>query len=210
MSARSSLALRRQSSEYHPLSPLLARTNSSASRRSSAAYSPVHSRLGSSHGPGDSLANELGDSLADELGEWDEEDDEDLDEDDEDLEDDDDEELHETEELEGVEPRERDSGIDITSSPLTKDAQKHSALPTRSLGHRRKGSDYNGSEYGSESDFEESQLINASLEARLAEIEALARRGTGDTAGMENVIVRATKQFKDLGGQSGIETGVTR
>jgi hypothetical protein len=204
MTTPSNLYLKRQSSEYHPLSPILARTNSSQSRRSSAAYSPVHSRLGSSHGAGgDSLANELGgfgDSLADELGEWDD--------------DEEDEHTEEEDEADGdhdVEQRERDSGIDITSSPPSDTKKQQLGVPTtRQVGHRRKGSDYDGSEYGSESDFEESQLVNASLEARLAEIEALARRGTGETSGLENIIVRATNQFKDLGGQSGIETGVTR
>jgi hypothetical protein len=149
------------------------------------------------------LANELGglgDSLADELGEWDEDEDEEQDEDEHDEHDDDD------DEDANAEQRERDSGIDITSSPPSEAKKQQLGIPTR----RRKGSDYDGSEYGSESDFEESQLVNASLEARLAEIEALARRGTGDTVGLENIIVRATNQFKDLGGQSGIETGVTR
>jgi hypothetical protein len=155
--------------------------------------------LGSSHGPsdGDNLAQELGgfgDSLEDELGDWN---------DGEDY-------IEEGDEGEGE--QERDSGIDVTSSPPTKQegAAMSLAVPVRTKGHRRSNSDYDGSEYGSESDFEESQLVSASLEARLAAIESLARRGTGDITGQEDSISRATEQFKDLGAQSGIETGVTR
>jgi hypothetical protein len=198
---------RRQSADYFGHSPPLARTSSSHSRRSSAAYSPVHSRLGSSHGPsGDSLAQELGgfgESLENELDGWNDED-----------------YIEEEEEGElsggddGEAERERDSGIDVLSSPSVKQTAQENrnslTVPVRSKGHQRKGSDYDGSEYGSESDFEESQLVSASLEARLAAVESLARRGTGDIIGQENPITRATEQFKDLGGQSGIETGVTR
>ena len=201
---------RRQSSEFFGHSPPLARTSSSHSRRSSAAYSPVHSRLGSSYGPsGDNLAQELGgfgDSLADELGGWNE---------DEYIEEEEEEEEEEGERATDEEDpeRERDSGIDVTSSPPIKSSQANGntlTVPVRAKGHRRKDSDYDGSEYGSESDFEESQLVSASLEARLSAIESLARRGTGNIVGQENLITRATEQFKDLGGQSGIETGVTR
>jgi hypothetical protein len=110
--------------------------------------------------------------------------------------------------------QERDSGIDVLSSPSLKPGIQENGnklmVPVRTKGHQRKGSDYDGSEYGSESDFEESQLVSASLEARLAAVESLARRGTGDIIGQENPIARATEQFKDLGAQSGIETGVTR
>lgn len=180
-------------------------TSSRHSRASSVQYSPTQSRLGSSHGLNgtDSLAQELGgfgDSLADELGGWDEEDeDADGDEDDENDEN-------------GVE-QERDSGIDVTSSPPEKNGKHPGQLLTVTMqgnGHRRKGSDYDGSEYGSDSDFEESQLVSASLEARLAGIESLARRGTGDVAGQESVVSRTTEQLRELGAQAGMETGVTR
>jgi len=196
----------RLSSDFFGRSPPLTRISTSNSRRSSAAYSPVHSRLGSSHGPsGDNLAEELGgfgDSLADELNGWNDEDEEEIEE----------EEAEGASEEEEDTYRERDSGIDVNSSPPTKEAQQRNSLtiPTRSRGHQRSGSDYDGSEYGTDSDFEESQLVSAGLEARLAAVESLARRGTGDITGQENPIARATKQFKDLGGQSGIETGVTR
>jgi hypothetical protein len=198
---------RRQSADLFKISTNSpARPASLHSRRSSSAYSPSQSRLGSSHGPpgGDSLAHELGgdfagDSLADELGGWSEGDEEDYSE-------------NEDTEEEGhgrdVE-QERDSGIDVTSSPAST-VQNGKLLTVQPKAHRRQRSDYDGSEYGSESDFEESQLVSASLEARLSAVESLARRGTGDVSGQENVIARATEQMKDLGGQAEIETGVTR
>jgi hypothetical protein len=156
--------------------------------------------MGSSHAS-DNLAAELGgESLADELGGWGE--DEDEDEYSEEEED-------EHEGLDGE--RERDSGIDVTSSPATKENGQLLTIAMRNgKGHRRKGSEYDGSEYGSESDFEDAQLVSASLEARLAAVESLARRGTGDISGIENTIGRATHQLQDLGGQSVIETGSSR
>lgn len=196
----------RLSSDFFGASPSLSRISTTHSRRSSAAYSPVHSRLGSSHGPsGDNLAEELGgfgDSLADELNGWNDEDEDELEE----------EEPEGASEEEEDTYRERDSGIDVNSSPPAKTtAQRNSlTIPTRSTGHQRSGSEYDGSEYGTDSDFEESQLVSAGLEARLAAVESLARRGTGDITDQENPIARATEQFKDLGGQSGMEDRVTR
>ena len=180
----------------------------SLSRRSSAAYSPTHSRVGSGHGGmGDNLAAELGESLADELGGWNEEDDED--------------EERLDEEANGTYEQERDSGIDIASSPHTKDsaapANGTSLSPAaanngKSRRHRpRKPSDYDGSEYGSESDLEATDLVSASLEARLAAVEAMARRGMEENGSEgDKAVSRFAERLKDLGGQMGVEQGVTR
>lgn len=110
----------------------------------------------------------------------------------------------------GVLERERDSGIDVSSSPAT---LKHSS-PTSAItqkGHRRPQSAYDGGEYGSESDFEETELVSATLEARMASIEAMARRGLEEngTEG-DKVVARVTEALRDLGWQSSIETGSTR
>lgn len=77
--------------------------------------------------------------------------------------------------------------------------------------HKRHESQYDGSDYGNDSDFEEAPEISPSLEARMAGIESLARRGTEDN-GSENdkVIKRAIESLRDLGGQSGIENGASR
>ncbi|KAJ9254279.1 hypothetical protein DTO195F2_6783 [Paecilomyces variotii] len=77
--------------------------------------------------------------------------------------------------------------------------------------HKRHESQYDGSDYGNDSDLEETPEISPSLEARMAGIESLARRGTEDN-GSENdrVIKRAIESLRDLGGQSGIENGASR
>jgi hypothetical protein len=198
---------RRVSVDYFNASPQ-ARTASLHSRRSSAAYSPVLSRLGSSHGRSNSAAGSdahpdaFGESLADELGGWGEET-SDVEEEEENYDD----ENGETEPF-----RERDSGIDVASSPAV--AKQNGTVPLLTVPaparHRRSPSDYDGSEYGSESDLEESSLVSASLEARLAAVESLARRGAGDVAGQESVIARTKDQLRDLGGQAGLESGATR
>lgn len=165
----------------------------SFSRRSSAAFG---SSLGPSGG-GDSLAAELGgdgfgESLADEL--------DGLSDDEEVLE----------EEGEEVVEQERDSGIDVASSPPNAHgSSKH--LSPNSRGHRRKESRYDGSEYGSESDLEESELVSASLEARMAAVEAMARRGLEENGSEgDRVVARLVERLGDLGGQGEMEMGVTR
>lgn len=82
---------------------------------------------------------------------------------------------------------------------------------TKSSRHRRQESQYDGSDYGNDSDLEESAEISPSLEARMAGIESLARRGTEDN-GSENdhIIKRLIESLRDLGGQAGIENGATR
>ncbi|KAF2420345.1 hypothetical protein EJ08DRAFT_576751, partial [Tothia fuscella] len=206
------------------------------SQRSSAAYSPANSRLGSSHGHGDSLAAEFAElggggmgSLADELGGWGSADEE---EGEESILEEDGEgdvfggELHGEKggKRRNIE-RERDSGIEITSSPLPTSTTSQqwqngrllppstSTTPTKrkGSGHKRVNSAYDGSEYGSESDFEETELVSATLEARLSVVEALARRGIEENGSEgDRVIARVTEGLKDLGGQSGIESGTTR
>ncbi|MCJ1297954.1 hypothetical protein MMC08_000743 [Hypocenomyce scalaris] len=83
-------------------------------------------------------------------------------------------------------------------------------LPARPK-HRRKDSQYDGSDYGENSELEDAAGISSSLEARMATIEGLARRGT-ETNGSDadGVIKRVADILKDLGSQSGIENGATR
>jgi len=160
---------------------------------------------------GDNLAAELGESLADELGGWDEEDDEDQERFD--------------EEASPLLPnrtreQERDSGIDVASSPHIKDSilpvNAISPSPTASQKANRnyrprKPSDHHGNGYGSESDPEATDLISASLEARLAAVEAMARRGMEESGSEgDKVVSRFTDRLKDLGGLMGVEQGATR
>ncbi|PYH50058.1 uncharacterized protein BP01DRAFT_420139 [Aspergillus saccharolyticus JOP 1030-1] len=76
--------------------------------------------------------------------------------------------------------------------------------------HRRYESQYDGSDYGNDSDFEESDMP-PSLETQMAEIESLARRGI-ENNGSENdyVIPRTVEALRDLGAQSGIENNAMR
>jgi hypothetical protein len=150
-------------------------------------------------------------SLADELGGWD---DEEVEEDEDGYPYEGDSLVHDRE----VAERERDSGIDVASSPPREKTMRppsngmlspESAIKKR--GHQRKASDYDGSEYGSESDFEATELVSATLEARMAAVEAMARRGLEENGSeADKTVPRFTESLRDLGGQAGSETGVTR
>ena len=100
----------------------------------------------------------------------------------------------------------------IPSSPLpSQDA--HTLSPTkpstRSKNRRKSPSQYDGSDYGSEP--EEVDGISPSLEARMAAIEHLARRGTeANGSDADTVIPRVAERLRDLGSQSGVENGVSR
>lgn len=77
--------------------------------------------------------------------------------------------------------------------------------------HRRTESQYDGSDYGNDSDLEEAAEIPPSLEARMAAIESLARRGTGDVPGAtDQVTNRLIELLQNLGAQTGIENGAAR
>ncbi|KAL2823178.1 hypothetical protein BDW59DRAFT_100055 [Aspergillus cavernicola] len=77
--------------------------------------------------------------------------------------------------------------------------------------HRRHESQYDGSDYGNDSDFEEAADMTPGLENQMAEIEGLARRGL-ENNGSENdhIIERAVAALQDLGAQSGIENNAMR
>ncbi|MBE3043907.1 hypothetical protein IMZ48_15300 [Candidatus Bathyarchaeota archaeon] len=107
----------------------------------------------------------------------------------------------------------RDSGVD-TASPGADGSRPKSMslnLPSpRRRAHRRAGSEYDGSEYGSESDFEPPG-IPLSLVSKINAVEALARRGAESTGGhSDGVFQRVTAGLKDLGSQSGVESTATR
>jgi hypothetical protein len=120
----------------------------------------------------------------------------------------------------------RDSGIDVSSSPLTADTSVCGKMGMLEPGphlspvqqqkqrktsrHRRQYSEYDGSDYG-ESDLEEVPLISPALEARMAAVEGLARRGMETNGSADDGIVeRTVERLRDLGSQSGVEGGATR
>ncbi|KAK8111806.1 uncharacterized protein PG998_008263 [Apiospora kogelbergensis] len=109
----------------------------------------------------------------------------------------------------------RDSGVDVASQiehPLPHHKKNHMSLtlPNNPRGHRRQGSIYDGSEYGSDSDLE-SPGMPPSLVARIDAVDSLARRGTESTGGpADGVFKRVTEGLRDLGSQSGVEGSTTR
>jgi hypothetical protein len=77
-------------------------------------------------------------------------------------------------------------------------------------GHQRKNTDYDGSEYGSESDLD-SAGMPPTLLAKIDAIESLTRRGTEKYGGPgDEVFQRVTDGLRDLGPQSSLEGNASR
>lgn len=106
----------------------------------------------------------------------------------------------------------RDSGVEISSSPLQQPLKSASLVPPTPMqrGHRRAASDYDGSEYGGDSDLE-SPGVPPSLVARIDAVEGLVRRGTENNGtDRDGVVLRVIESLKDLGAQGGVEGNATR
>lgn len=106
----------------------------------------------------------------------------------------------------------RDSGVDVSSSPAEAPLKPTNLTPPTAgfRGHRRQPSEYDGSDYGGDSDLE-SPGMPPGLVARMDQVEALARRGTeSNGTDRDGVVKRVIEDLKDLGGQSGVEGGATR
>lgn len=102
------------------------------------------------------------------------------------------------------------SGYSMEHNTLHPPRQKSGGGSVATLRHRRHESQYDGSDYGNDSDLEEAD-ISPSLEAQMAEIEGLARRGMENNGSEhDHVIKRAIEALRDLGGQSGIENNAMR
>jgi hypothetical protein len=103
----------------------------------------------------------------------------------------------------------RDSGVAMQSSPSTNHGLSPDAA-ARARKHNRHRSLYDGSDYGSDSDFD-NDGISPAMESRMAAIESLARRGTEENgSASDQVVKRVTEQLRDLGSQIAIENGATR
>ncbi|KAK4032930.1 hypothetical protein C8A01DRAFT_40614 [Parachaetomium inaequale] len=108
----------------------------------------------------------------------------------------------------------RDSGVDVESpsgSGKSHNSKGSLGLPApNGRGHRRKGSEYDGSEYGSESDLE-SPGMPPKLVEKIDEVESLARRGTENNGSpTDGAFKRVTDGLRDLGSQANVEGGATR
>ena len=73
----------------------------------------------------------------------------------------------------------------------------------------RKSSQYDGSDYGDDSDLEVTH--SPILEARLAAVESLARQGTqANGSDADTILRRMVESLRNLGTQAGVENGATR
>lgn len=101
------------------------------------------------------------------------------------------------------------NGLPASGLPLQSEHSLSPTKPSSRTKHRRKASQYDGSDYGS--DPEEVEGISPTLEARMAAIEHLARRGTeANGSETDTVIQRVAESLKDLGSQAGVENGASR
>lgn len=95
--------------------------------------------------------------------------------------------------------------VQLATSDLSLSPPKQSSR----LRHTRKSSQYDGSDYGDDSDLEITHSLI--LEARLAAVESLARRGTeANGSDADEIVQRVADSLKDLGSQASIENGATR
>lgn len=109
----------------------------------------------------------------------------------------------------------RDSGVDVDDPKEGGGHNQHRRnmslnIPPSGRANRRAGSEYDGSEYGSDSDLD-SPGMPPSLVAKMDAVESLARRGTESTGGAaDGVFNRVTDGLRDLGSQAGVEQSTTR
>ncbi|KAG6037194.1 hypothetical protein E4U41_005264 [Claviceps citrina] len=105
-------------------------------------------------------------------------------------------------------------GPSITSTPtrsqIKDKAKNQKLLSPNGRENRNVAMDYDGSEYGSESDLD-CAGIPATLVAKIDGIESLARRGTESYGGAgDDVFQRVTDSLRDLGSQLTVEGNASR
>lgn len=108
----------------------------------------------------------------------------------------------------------RDGGLDVDPAPTTGETQRkidNLAIPSANMrGHQRRATEYDGSEYGSESDMD-STGVPPSLVSKIDAIDSLARRGTENYGGpADDVFQRVTDGLRELGSQSIVEGSASR
>ena len=115
----------------------------------------------------------------------------------------------------GFSSREKRSDLGIETPPPKSPAASSMSLsppkqPMRKK-HQRVNSQYDGSDYGDDSDLETADGISPSLESRMAAVESLARRGNeANGSDMDSIVKRVADSLKELSSQSGVEDGTTR
>lgn len=102
-----------------------------------------------------------------------------------------------------------DSGVDVMDKPVLGPVNLTPPFEN-GRAHRRKASEYDGSDYGGDSDLE-SPGIAPGLQQKMDMVESLARRGTENNGSDHDLVVkRLVDGLKDLGGQSSVESNATR
>ena len=100
----------------------------------------------------------------------------------------------------------------ISISPVQQAISELSPSPPKSSSrpdHARKSSQYDGSDYGDDSDLE--LTLFPVLEARLAAVESLARGGPeANGSDADEIVQRMANSLRDLGSQAGVENGTAR
>ena len=104
------------------------------------------------------------------------------------------------------------NGHATSESPLRQGISDLSLSPPKKTSRSkdtRKSSQYDGSDYGDDSDLE---VTNSPLlEARLAAVESLARQGTqANGSDTDTIVHRMAESLRNLGTQAGVENGATR
>ena len=101
------------------------------------------------------------------------------------------------------------NGINGATLILPGSSRRRSLSPIEH--YHQQHSSYDGSDYRNDGDLERTERLSPALEARMAAIEDLARRGTESNGGGSDVDIRQViDHFKDLGSQSNIENGTSR
>lgn len=107
----------------------------------------------------------------------------------------------------------RDSGVEVESpggQPRPREKSMSLSLPSPNGRRGKAGSEYDGSEYGSESDLD-SPGMPPSLVAKIDAVESLARRGTeSNGSAADGAFKRVTEGLRDLGSQASVEGGASR
>lgn len=107
----------------------------------------------------------------------------------------------------------RDSGVEVESpggQPRQREKSMSLSLPSPTARRGKAGSEYDGSEYGSESDLD-SPGMPPSLVAKIDAVESLARRGTeSNGSAADGAFKRVTEGLRDLSSQAGVEGGASR
>ena len=105
-------------------------------------------------------------------------------------------------------------GHAISTSPVrhpTPDFSLSPPIQSIRSRHTRTNSQYDASDYGDDSGLEDTHTISPSLEARLAAVESLVRRGTeANSSDADEIVQRVADSLKDLGSQARVENGATR